>query len=393
MPFATLWPVTGCRDAGVPGSLGGVVGMIGWRWTFVAMAVACLEAPGLSVAMAQQAPAPVVVVEAATTRVIVQGSEFIGRVSAVERVEIRSRVTGFLKKPLFNEGDAVKAGQVLFEIEPESFQATVDQQAAALAGAKADLANADANLARVTELIKTNATSQAQVDQRRAEQARAAANVQQAQAALDQARINLSYTTIRSPIDGRIGRSTLTQGNLVDQATGSLATVVRDDSVHVFFAVSQREVLNFRKSGQNKDAQKVTLKLADQSIYGERGVIDFLDVTVDQKTDSQTIRASFPNPDRYLQDGQTVRVLIEPEGGTASIVVPAIAVATDQSGAFVLVVDAQNKVEQRRVKTGTTRDGVTAITEGLKEGEFVIVLGQQRVRPGAVVTPQKNATN
>jgi membrane fusion protein (multidrug efflux system) len=344
-------------------------------------------------AQAQQAPTPVVVVEPATKRVMVQGSEFIGRVAAIEKVEIRSRVTGFLKKPLFNEGDAVSAGQVLFEIEPESFQATVDQQAALLAGAKADLENADANLARVTELIKTNATSQAQVDQRKAEQARAAANVLQAQAALEQAQINLSYTTIRSPIDGRIGRSTLTPGNLVDQATGTLATVVRDDKVHVFFGVSQREVLNFRKSGQSKDAQKVTLKLADQTIYGERGAIDFLDVTVDQKTDSQTIRATFPNPDRFLQDGQTVRVLIEPEGGAESIVVPAIAVATDQSGNFVLVVNAENKVELRRVKTTTSRDGFTAIAEGLQEGELVIVLGQQRARPGAVVTPQKNATN
>ena len=334
-----------------------------------------------------------VVVEPASRRVMVRGSEFIGRVAAIEKVDIRSRVTGFVKRPLFNEGDTVKAGQVLFEIEPESFQATVDQQAALLAAAKADLDNANTNLSRATELIRTNATSQAQVDQRKAEQARAAAHVQQAQAALDQARINLSYTTIRSPIDGRIGRASLTQGNLVDQGTGTLATVVRDDTVHVFFGASQREVLSFRKSGQTKDAQKVTLKLADQSIYGERGAIDFLDVTVDQKTDSQTIRASFPNPDRFLQDGQTVRVLVEPESGAESIVVPAVAVAADQSGHFVLVVNADNKVEQRRVKTATSRDGFTAIAEGLKGGEFVIVLGQQRARPGAVVTPQKNATN
>ncbi len=341
--------------------------------------------------LAQAPPTPAVLVQPAEMRSLARRADFIGRVEAIEKVDLRARVSGFLGPRQFNDGDAVTADQVLFEIEPESFQAAVAQRQAQLESAKATFDNADTQLQRGKELIKTNAVAQTQLDQRIADQARAAAAVKEAQAALADAQIKLSYTKIKSPISGRVGRPAVTPGNLVGPDSGVLATVVRDDEVNVLFPVSQREILDARRAGGDAADIKVSLKLADDSIYGEIGKIGFLDVSVDAKTDGQVVRATFKNPKRLLTDGQSVRVQLERTAGEESVAIPQAAIAMDQGGAYVFVVSPTNQVEQRRVKTGVQRDGLVAVEAGVKAGDLVIVQGQQRARPGQIVTPQRVA--
>lgn len=339
-------------------------------------------------AQQQAAPPPAVVVEPAEMQVIAQRVDFVGRIEAIEKVELRARITGFLKEINFKDGDNVKEGETLFEIEPDPFQATIDQRQAQIASAKADLKNAELNLQRGLDLVKTNALARAQVDQRQADADKARAAVLQMEAALREAEIQFSYTTIKAPISGRIGRTTFTKGNLVNPSSGVLATIVRDDEVRAIFNVTQREILDYRKSGGGGEVT-VKLRLADGSFYDQPGRLDFVDVVADQKTDSQLIRAVFPNPDHILTDGQTIRVVIERAQEAPSVTVPQAAIAVDQAGSYTFVVDQANKVEQRRVKTGPQREGRIAVTEGLKEGELVIVEGLQRVRAGMEVAPQR----
>lgn len=342
-------------------------------------------------ALAQQAGAPpAVLIQAAALVSLSAQSEFIGRVAAADKVELRARVNGFLGPRKFTDGDMVKEGQVLFTIEREPYQAGVDRAAAQRDAANAALANADLALRRAAELLRTNTGTQATYDQRLSEQLQAKAAVQDAEAQLREAEIQLSYTEIKSPISGRIGRSTASPGNLVGLDSGVLATVVTETPMRVLFPVTQRELLDARKDGGGTDTGSliVRLRLADGSLYKEPGKIDFIDVTVDARTDGQLVRAVFDNKDRLLTDGQTMRVVIEAAKAPTVLAITQSAIAIDQSGSFVFVVGDGNKVETRRIKTGVTRDGLTAIDEGLKQGDKVIVQGQQKVRPGMVVTPQ-----
>lgn len=342
-------------------------------------------------ALAQQAGAPpAVLIQAAALVPLSAQSEFIGRVAAADKVELRARVNGFLGPRKFTDGDMVKEGQVLFTIEREPYQAGVDRAAAQRDAANAALANADLALRRAAELLRTNTGTQATYDQRLSEQLQAKAAVQDAEAQLREAEIQLSYTEIKSPISGRIGRSTASPGNLVGLDSGVLATVVTETPMRVLFPVTQRELLDARKDGGGTDTGSliVRLRLADGSLYKEPGKIDFIDVTVDARTDGQLVRAVFDNKDRLLTDGQTMRVVIEAAKAPTVLAITQSAIAIDQSGSFVFVVGDGNKVETRRIKTGVTRDGLTAIDEGLKQGDKVIVQGQQKVRPGMVVTPQ-----
>ena len=354
------------------------------------LAAAAALATGVQAQPAQLAP-PAVLVEPAALRSLNRQLDFIGRVQAIEKVELRARVQGFLGPFGFREGDAVKTGQILFEIEQAPYLAALHQQEARLAGARATFENADQQLQRAKELVRTNAVSQAQVDQRVADQTRANADVLAGEASVEDARIKLSYTQIKSPIDGRIGRAAVTPGNLVGPDTGVLATVVRDDSVRVLFPISQREILEARKRGLTADIA-VGLRLGDGSRYAQTGKIDLLDVVVDARTDAQMVRATFANPDKLLTEGQTVRVTIEQQGAGETVTAPMSAVATDQSGAYVLVVGKGNVVEQRRVKLGLQRDGFVTIEDGVKATELVIVQGQQRARPGQPVAPQRAPT-
>jgi membrane fusion protein (multidrug efflux system) len=341
-----------------------------------------------SVSAQQGAPPPAVLVQPAEERPIAEQAEFIGRAAAVDKVDLRARVKGFLGPRKFRDGDEVKEGQVVFTIEPETYQAAVDQKLAQRDAAKAALANADMQLKRAAELLRTQTGTQVTYDQRLSEQLQTKAQLDDANAQLRDAEIQLSYTEIKSPIDGRIGRAAFSPGNLVGPDSGVLATVVSEKQIRVLFPVTQRELLEARRdSSGSGEGIVVRLRLADGSLYKEKGKLDFLDVTVDPKTDTQIVRAIFDNKDNTLTDGQTVRVIIEGEKPPMVIAVPHAAIAQDQTGAYVFVVNDKNVAEQRRVKTGVSREGMVAITEGLKAGERVIVQGQQRVRPGMTVNP------
>ncbi len=360
------------------------------RLRILALLAAGLIAPllGGSAGAQQGAPPPAVLVQPAELKPIADQAEFIGRAAAVDKVELRARVKGFLGPRKFKDGDMVKEGQVLFLIEPEPYQAAVDQKTAQRDAAKAALANADVQLHRAEELLRSKTGTQVTYDQRLSEQLQAKAQLEDASAQLRDAEIQLSYTQIKSPIDGRIGRASVSPGNIVSPDSGVLATVVSENPIRVLFSITQRELLDARRdSTATVDALVVRLRLADGSLYKEKGKLDFIDVTADAKTDGQVVRAVFDNKDGLLTDGQTVRVIVEGEKIPTVVAVPQAAIAQDQSGPYLFVVNDKNVAEQKRVKTGVARDGLVAITEGLKAGEKVIVQGQQRVRPGMTVNP------
>ncbi len=315
----------------------------------------------------QAAPPPAVLVQAVEAKPLAQQAELIGRAAAVDKVELRARVKGFLGPRKFTDGDPVKEGQVLFTIEREPYQAAVDQKKAARDAAKAALTNAEGQLRRAAELLRTNNGTQVTYDQRLSEQLQAKAAVEQAEADLRDAEINLSYTEIKSPITGRIGRASVSPGNVVGTDSGVLATVVSEHPMRVQFPVTQRELMEARRDGQTDGSGLVVqLRLADGSLYKEKGKLDFIDVTV---------------------DGMTLRVVLEDKNPAMVLAVQDAAIALDQTGPYVLVVNDKNAVEQRPIKTGVARDGLTGVESGLKAGDRVIVQGQQKVRPGMTVNP------
>jgi membrane fusion protein, multidrug efflux system len=355
-----------------------------------ALVAACLLAAtfaGGPVKAQQGAPPPAVLVQAAALKPIASQAEFIGRAAAVDKVELRARVKGFLGPRKFSDGDEVKKGQVLFTIEPEPYQAAVDQKIAQRDAARAALTNAELQLKRAAELLRTNTGTQVTYDQRLSEQLQAKAQLEDANAQVRDAEIQLSYTEIKSPIDGRIGRASASPGNIVGPDSGVLATVVSENPIRVLFPVTQRELLEARRDSSASDPPIVRVRLADGTLYKEKGKLDFIDVTVDPKTDGQIVRATFDNKDSTLTDGQTVRVVIEDANAPSVVAIPQPAIAIDQAGSYVYAINDKNVAEQRRVKTGVSRDGMIAVTEGLKAGEKVIIQGQQRVRPGMTVTP------
>src|SRR5712671_4902673 len=342
---------------------------------------------GSSASAQQAAPPPAVLVQPAELRSMTKQAEFVGRAEALEKVDLRARVQGFLGSRLFKEGEDVKEGQVLFTIEREPFEAVVDQRKAQLAAAEATFANSDQQLQRTTELARKGNAPIAQLDQRTAEQRQAKAAVMEAEANLRDAQIQLSYTDIKTPISGRIGRAAVSPGNLVGPDTGVLATVVQEDPMQVLFSVTQREMLEARET-EPTGKVRARVRLADGALYSEKGRIDFFDVQVNPRTDGQTVRAMFPNPDDILTSGQTVRVIIEEKGGDKVVVIPQSAIAIDQTGPYVFVVGENNTVEQRRLKLGTNREGLAVVEDGIKPGDRVVVQGQQRIRAGMTVAPQ-----
>lgn len=338
-------------------------------------------------AVMAQTPPPAVLVQAAELKPLVQQGEFIGRVQAADKVDLRARVQGFLGPRQFKDGDMVSKDQLLFTIEPEPYEASVNQRKAQLAAAEARAQNSRLQLDRTRDLTARDTASQAQLDQRVADDAQAQAAVLEAKAALQEAEIKLSYTQIKAPMAGRIGRAAVSPGNLVGNDTSTLATLVREEEMYVLFPVTQRELLEVRRDTGQKTFH-VRARLADGSLLATPGRVDFLDVQVDPRTDGQIVRAIFSNPDRTLTDGQTVRIVIEQHDTAKALTIPQAAVTTDQTGPYVFVVGNGDVVEQRRIKLGAGREGAVVVESGVNAGERVIVQGQQRVRAGMKVTPQ-----
>jgi membrane fusion protein (multidrug efflux system) len=343
---------------------------------------------GTVAASAQPAP-PAVLVATAAMRDVSGTAEFVGRAKAVDKVDLRARVVGFLGPWLFKEGDLVKAGQTVFTLDPAPFEATLAQRKAETEAASASLDYADLQARRGRELIKTKTIPQQQLDERESALLKARAGLDQAKAAQQAAEVDLSYTQIKSPIDGRIGQAKYSPGNLVGSSSGVLATVVKKDPIQVVFNISQRQLLELRRDAPSAQLADVVarLRLADGSTYSEPGKLDFLGVQADPNTDSIPLRAVFPNPRDFLTDGMSVRVVLEIGKPAQALVIPQAAIAQDQAGTYVFVVDAQNKAVMRPVKVETQRDGTAVVKDGLAAGDRVIVQGQARVRPGLTVAP------
>jgi membrane fusion protein, multidrug efflux system len=355
-----------------------------------ALFVALIVSMSCDTAAAQGAsPPPAVSVMPAASRQVTETGDFIGRVVAIDKVDVVARVAGFIEERNFTEGQMVKTGDLLFRIEQATYKAAVDQQAANVAKAQATEVNANLQLKRSQELVKSQNVPQSTVDQNLATEQSAQADILQAQALLEQAKINLGYTEIRSPINGRIGIANFTVGNLVSPSTGTLATIVSQDPIYVIFQASEADIIAYRKrvaDSPDKDPHvAVHIRLPDGTEYAHPGVTNFLDVQVQSDTDTVAVRAQLPNPDSVLIPGGIVGVIVERGKPRYTLLVPQSAVLLDQAGHYVLVVDDAKKVEQRRITTGPDHGKDVEVANGLKEGELVIVDGIQKVRPGQVV--------
>lgn len=342
---------------------------------------------------------PAVGVVKAEPRPMTESTEFNGRIEARDRVDLVARVTAFLNERLFVEGADVKKGQLLYRLERAPFEADVEVKEAAVAQAQAQLENANLTLSRAQELLQRNAGTQVALDSALAAQRMAAAQVKAAQAQLHQSQINLDYTEIRSPIDGRIGRTSVTIGNVVSPTSGTLATIVSADPMYVVFPVAVRRILELRAryAGEGGfDAVKIRLRLANGEMYGQTGKLGFVDIGVAKDTDTIILRGTIANPViqragdstlHQLADNEFVTVSLEAVEPLKVLAVPRAAILSDQQGDYVFVVNDKNVVEQRRVKLGQSTPDVAAVAEGLKPGERVVVEGIQRVRPNLVVAP------
>lgn len=336
-------------------------------------------------ALAQDGAIPVSVVPA-QTKAVSDAMEFVGRVEAPERVDIRARVKGMLEAVLFKEGETVKEGQPLFRIEKAPFQADVQQVEGDVARARAALDLAKIQHERAEELLAKNAGTVVARDQAVAGEESAKGALLSAEAALATARINLGYTDIVSPIVGRIGRTAFTRGHIIGPESGPLATVVSQDPMYVTFPVSQRDYQAAQKEEGRVDLSnvEVRIKFPDGSVYSEVGRINFVDVSVNRTTDTVILRADVPNPQGKLVDGQLVRVELKAGKPEERIVIPQAALIADQGGVYVFVVE-NGKAVVRRIKPGGAVGANVVVTEGLKAGEPVVVEGFEALRPGAAV--------
>jgi membrane fusion protein (multidrug efflux system) len=342
---------------------------------------------GKQAAQPPAGPPPAVTVVKAFAEDIRPTFRFTGRIEAISKVDLRARVDGFLEKRLFTEGADVKDGELLFAIEKGLYVAAVNEAKAGLEKAEASLKFAEIEFNRQTDLVQRQSGAQARLDDATAKLGEARGTILAQKAALERAQLNLSYTDIRAPIAGRIGRANVSVGNFVGASSGALATIVSQDPIYVGFPVTQREILAYRKERNNPAEVVVYLQLADGNRYPLHGRLNFLDVTVNQGTDTVLVRATFPNPERTLVDGQLVATILEGGQVDTALVVPGQSLQLDQAGAFVLVVDGENKVQIRRVEIGGPRGANMILRKGLEAGERVVTEGIKRIRPGQVVNP------
>ena len=317
---------------------------------------------------------------------ITQVKDFVGRIEAIDRVEVRARVTGYLEAVLFKEGGFVKEGQPLYRIEPDTFKAAVEQAEGALEGAKATKILTKVEFDRAKELLEKSVGTAQKRDEAQAADDNADANILKAQANLDMAKINLGYTDIRSPVTAKISRTNFTKGNVVSPDNGVLTTIVSQDPMYVVFPVSRREFLAYSVHGKHVDREsvRVAARFSDDTVYKHKGTINFVDVSVDKIADTVTVRATLPNPDGVLIDSELVRVSVDFGKPQEKIIIPQSALIADQQGTYVFAVE-DGKDVIRRVKTGGGIGVNVAVESVLKAGEQVIVEGIQGVRPGAPV--------
>jgi len=348
-------------------------------------------------------PPPEVSVSQPVEEPVQETLEFTGRISAVDSVEVRARVTGYITKVAFTDGALVKAGDLLFEIDPREYQAAALRAEGEVARLRAQLARTESEVARNQTLRPSGAASARELERAVAEKGAAEGELKAKLAQLELARLDIEFTQVTAPVAGRASRAEITQGNLVVVgASGGplLTTIVSLDPIYVNFDADERALVRVQKTTIARDGTAtpenvraanlpVLVALADENDFPHRGTIDFVDNQIDPSTGTIHVRAVLPNPNRLLSPGLFARVRV-PVGETRpGVLVTDRAIATDQDRKYVLVVNEQNVVEYRPVKLGAIHGGLRAVDEGLAPNEWVIVNGIQRVRPGVTVTPQK----
>lgn len=369
------------------GKVKSLVGLLAAAGLAGAVLAGCSDANSKTEAAASAPAGPPVSAAVVIEKPVLESQEFSGRLEAVETVEIRPRVSGYITAVNFKPGAEVKKGDVLFVIDPRPYQAEADR-----AGASANAARARADLARLElqraeRLLADKAIAQREFDEKAAAQKELDASARAAQAQYEAARLNLSYTRITAPIDGRVSKAEITLGNLVD-ASAVLTSVVSTDRIYASFDGDEQTYLRVGARAQRAQPAVVKVGLANEEGFPHEGKLEFVDNQLDARTGSVRMRATLANPDRSLAPGLFARVQVGSGVANNAIVINDRAVGTDQSRKYVVVVGADGKAEYRPVTLGPVVDGMRVVRSGLKAGEKIVVNGLQRVRPGAPVTPQ-----
>lgn len=337
-------------------------------------------------------PPPEVSVAQVLSRPVSQWDEFTGRIGAVETVELRPRVSGYVERVAYEEGQEVRRGDLLFVIDPRPYRAELDRAIANLERARSEAKLAQTQDARAQALVEAKAISREEFESRRAATAQGNAAVHAAEAAVASARLDLQFTQVRSPIDGRAGRALVTTGNLAQADATLLSTVVSLDPVHAHFEADEQSFLRYQALTRNgeraADGNAVRIGLANEQGYPHSGVVDFIDNQVDPNTGTIRARAVVANPDRAFTPGLHARVQLEAAAAAEALLIDERAVLTDQDRKYVYVLGENNQAERRDIVTGRSVDGLRVVQDGLTAEDRVIVHGVQKVFfPGMPVSP------
>lgn len=346
-------------------------------------------------------PAPTVTVAQPISKEVTEWDEYQGWVEAVDSVEVRARVGGYLDSVHFKEGADVEKGQLLFVIDPRPFKAALDAAMADLAQAQTRFELASNDMARAERLLKAKAISEEDADSRAKAERTAAAAIQSAQASVEMAQLNMEYTSVRAPITGRIGRKMVTEGNLVNgtmAVSSLLTTIVALDPLYCRFDADERSILKYQQLARQGGQENLRggkwpceMALANETGFPHKGVLDFVDNQVDPSTGTMRVRGIFSNPDHTLQPGFFARIRVPGSTAYQALLIPDLAIGSDQDQKFVLVVDAQNIAQYVPVKLGPLIDGARVVREGLHPNDWIVINGLMSVRPGSEVKPDRSA--